>query len=158
MTATVSAKTTEPVSTVAKRVLFSKEVSATPNTQEKSTTVSGGLISAKAGKPVVKDRVKPAPKPVQAAKIWRAERGSTLKDTLYLWAAEEKCSHGQNATWNIVWATEINYRIDAPLSFPGSFREALNGVFHLYTTATVPLFAGISTTQCLLKVDDREVR
>lgn len=90
--------------------------------------------------------------------MWRAESGSTLKDTLYLWAAKEKCSYGQNATWNIIWTTEINYRIDAPLSFSGSFREALNGVFRLYTTVTVPLFAGISTTQCLLKVDDQAVR
>lgn len=146
-----------PGATVAKQAL-NKDVNATADSKEKRTAVSSGFISTKATTPVVKDSVKSVPKPIQAAKMWRAERGSTLKDTLYVWAAAQKCPHGQNATWNIVWATEINYRIDAPLSFSGSFREALNGVFRLYTTATVPLFAGINTPQCLLKVDDKAVR
>ncbi|AHK22057.1 pilus assembly protein PilL (plasmid) [Yersinia similis] len=104
--------------------------------------------------PVIKTEVKPAAAPND----WRAEKGSTLKDTLFLWAANAKCIQGENDTWSVVWMTDVNYRIDAPLSFSGSFREALNGVFRLYTTATVPLYAGISTTQCLIKVDDKEVR
>ncbi len=104
--------------------------------------------------PVIKVEVKPTVAP----KDWRAEKGSTLKDTVFLWAANAKCIKGENDTWSVVWMTDVNYRIDAPLSFSGSFREALNGVFRLYTTATVPLYAGISTTQCLIKVDDKEVR
>lgn len=104
--------------------------------------------------PVIKVEVKPTIAP----KDWRAEKGSTLKDTVFLWAANAKCIKGENDTWSVVWMTDVNYRIDAPLSFSGSFREALNGVFRLYTSATVPLYAGISTTQCLIKVDDKEVR
>jgi hypothetical protein len=100
----------------------------------------------------------PTVKAVPSPKIWRAIQGSTLKDTLYSWAAEEKCTGGQSGNWSVAWLTDVNYRIDAPLSFSGSFKDALNGVFRLYTTAAVPLYAGISTSQCLLKVDAKEVR
>lgn len=96
----------------------------------------------------------PAPVPPR----WHAERGATLRDTLFIWAAQEKCATGQNGTWSVAWLTDVNYRIDAPLAFSGSFRDALDGVFRLYSAASVPLYAGISTAQCLLKVDDREVR
>lgn len=97
-------------------------------------------------------------KAVPSPKIWLAIQGSTLKDTLYSWAAEEKCTGGLTGNWSVAWLTDVNYRIDAPLSFSGSFKDALNGVFRLYATATVPLYAGISTSQCLLKVDAKEVR
>lgn len=100
----------------------------------------------------------PTVKAVPSPKIWRAIQGSTLKDTLYSWAAEEKCIGGQSGNWSVAWLTDVNYRIDAPLSFSGSFKDALNGVFRLYTTAAVPLYAGISTSQCLLRVDAKEVR
>ncbi|RYF56679.1 MAG: pilus assembly protein PilL, partial [Cytophagaceae bacterium] len=69
-----------------------------------------------------------------------------------------KCTGGQSGNWSVAWLTDVNYRIDAPLSFSGSFKDALNGVFRLYTTAAVPLYAGISASQCLLKVDAKEVR
>lgn len=91
-------------------------------------------------------------------KTWRAEQGSTLEDTLNLWASEEKCTGGQNGTWSVMWLTKVKYRIDAPLSFSGTWNEALNGIFRLYSTASIPLYAGISTPQCLLKVDDKEVK
>ncbi|MDH1321570.1 toxin co-regulated pilus biosynthesis Q family protein [Enterobacter bugandensis] len=97
-------------------------------------------------------------KAVPSPKIWRAIQGSTLKDTLYSWDAEEKCIGGQSGNWSVAWLADVNYRIDAPLSFSGSFKDALNGVFRLYTTAAVPLYAGISTSQCLLKGDAKEVR
>ncbi|ASX26943.1 toxin co-regulated pilus biosynthesis Q family protein [Candidatus Williamhamiltonella defendens] len=94
--------------------------------------------------------------PIQTEKNWRAQKGSTLKETLYLWVEQEKCLHEKNRTWSLIWDTDTNYRIDAHLSFSGTFRDALNGIFRLYARATVPLFAGINTTQCLLKVDDQE--
>ena len=105
--------------------------------------------------------VAPHPLPVKPAapvQTWRAERGSTLKDTLTLWTARAPCASGHHETWSLVWQTNVNYRIDAPLVFTGTFREALNGVFGLYIGATVPLYAGTSTPQCLLKVDDKAVR
>lgn len=102
--------------------------------------------------PTIKPVIIPKPK------IWRAERGSTLKDTMFIWALEEKCLVGNNKTWSVQWLTEVNYRIDAPLSFTGSFKDALNGIFSLYGAASVPLYAGTRSSQCLLKVDDTEVQ
>ena len=100
----------------------------------------------------------PVIKAASITKIWRAEQGSTLEDTLNLWASEEKCSGGQNGTWSVMWLTKVKYRIDAPLMFSGTYKEALNGIFLLYNNASVPLYAGISTPQCLLKVDDKEIK
>ncbi|MGK3687104.1 TcpQ domain-containing protein, partial [Escherichia coli] len=46
------------------------------------------------------------------------------------------CPHG---TWTLRWETPVNYSIDAPLVFTGSFRQALEQLFALYTPAESPL-------------------
>nr|WP_241389534.1 toxin co-regulated pilus biosynthesis Q family protein [Serratia proteamaculans]ULG13670.1 PilL [Serratia proteamaculans]ULG15121.1 PilL [Serratia proteamaculans]ULG16335.1 PilL [Serratia proteamaculans]ULG17389.1 PilL [Serratia proteamaculans]ULG17498.1 PilL [Serratia proteamaculans] len=97
------------------------------------------------------------PKTVVKPKAWRIEAGSTLKDTLFNWAASETCSTPGVANWTVAWLTQANYRIDAPLQFEGSFRDALNGLFTLYGTAKVPLYAGIRNEQCVISVDDKEI-
>lgn len=91
------------------------------------------------------------------SKIWRIDAGSMLKDAIYNWAAEEKCSVPGVETWNVVWLTQIKYRVDAPLQFTGDFRTALNSLFTLYGSAKVPLYAGIRSGQCLISVDDKEI-
>ncbi|AZT39707.1 hypothetical protein ELZ88_24605 (plasmid) [Salmonella enterica subsp. enterica serovar Karamoja] len=110
------------------------------------------VASAPAKPPVV--AAKPAPVPVQ--ETWRAEAGQTLKDVLFTWSAKADCGSGRH--WTVDWATDVNYSVDAPLSFTGSYRDALNGIFGLYLNASVPLYAGTSTPQCLLKVDNKPVR
>jgi hypothetical protein len=97
------------------------------------------------------------PKTVIKPKVWRIEAGSTLKDTLFNWAASETCSTPGVANWTVAWLTQANYRIDAPLQFEGSFRDALNGLFTLYGTAKVPLYAGVRNEQCVISVDDKEI-
>lgn len=99
----------------------------------------------------------PVIKAVPTPKLWRIETGSTLKDTLFSWAAAEKCSTPDVANWTVAWLTSANYRIDAPLQFEGSFRDALNNLFTLYGTAKVPLYAGIRHAQCVISVDDKEI-
>ncbi|MGR7464120.1 toxin co-regulated pilus biosynthesis Q family protein [Klebsiella aerogenes] len=89
------------------------------------------------------------------ARVWRAETGKTLKDVIFDWAATADC-HGQH--WQVAWVTPVNYRIDAPLSFTGTWQDALNGIFTLYQTAATPLYAGTATPQCILKVDDKPMR
>ncbi|MCZ5702280.1 TcpQ domain-containing protein [Escherichia coli] len=42
-----------------------------------------------------------------------------MRDGLTEWASSSPCG---NSTWNLVWDTPVNYRIDAPLIF----RETLN--------------------------------
>lgn len=98
-----------------------------------------------------------APKVVPASKIWRIDTGSTLKDTLFNWAAAEKCTAPGVNSWTIAWLTPVNYRIDAPLQFKGDFRSALNSLFTLYGSAKVPLYAGIRSAQCVVSVDDKEL-
>lgn len=99
----------------------------------------------------------PVPKAAPAPKIWRIDTGSTLKDTLFTWAAAEKCPVPGVNTWTVAWLTPVNYRIDAPLQFEGNFREALNTLFTLYGSAKVPLYAGIRSAQCVVSVDDKEI-
>ncbi|WP_435956105.1 TcpQ domain-containing protein [Dryocola sp. BD626] len=97
-----------------------------------------------------------APEPVKPApRVWWAETGSTLKDTLFTWAATNDCEAQPGKKWSIAWVTETNYRIDAPLQFSGPWRDALNQVFALYQKAAVPLYAGTNSVQCVLKVDDK---
>ncbi|EGP0732751.1 toxin co-regulated pilus biosynthesis Q family protein, partial [Salmonella enterica] len=88
--------------------------------------------------------------------IWQASVGSTLKDTLLEWTTREKCTAG--GTWKLAWNTTVNYRIDAPLAFSGSFRSAINDLFILYGTASTPLYAATQSAQCVLLVDDKEPR
>ncbi|WP_337263662.1 MULTISPECIES: toxin co-regulated pilus biosynthesis Q family protein [unclassified Serratia (in: enterobacteria)] len=98
------------------------------------------------------------PKPAITPTVWRIEAGSTLKDTLFSWAAAETCATSGGTHWTVAWLTSANYRIDAPLQFEGSFRDALNSLFTLYGTAQVPLYAGIRQAQCVISVDDKELR
>ncbi|HBA5081666.1 TPA: pilus assembly protein, partial [Escherichia coli] len=98
-------------------------------------------------KPVV-----PPPQKVIPPRQWKMEKGTTLKDGLARWTSSEKCPHG---TWTLRWETPVNYSIDAPLVFTGSFRQALEQLFALYTPAEKPLYARTSTAQCLLRVTDR---
>ncbi|WP_426575560.1 TcpQ domain-containing protein (plasmid) [Xenorhabdus stockiae] len=90
-------------------------------------------------------------------KVWRIEAGNTLKDILFNWSASEKCTTPGINNWTVVWMTSINYRIDAPLQFEGSYHDALNKLFTLYGSAKVPLYAGIRNEQCVLSIDDKEV-
>lgn len=53
---------------------------------------------------------------------WNLKKGSTLRDGLTEWASSSPCG---NSTWNLVWDTPVNYRIDAPLIFRGNFESAL---------------------------------
>ncbi|HBE3287402.1 TPA: TcpQ domain-containing protein [Escherichia coli] len=97
------------------------------------------------------------PPPQPTRKIWRAETGTTLKDAIFTWAAETTCEANPGKKWTVAWVTTTNYRIDAPLQFSGTWRDALNQVFTLYLKASVPLYAGTNTAQCVLKVDDKPV-
>nr|WP_310615710.1 TcpQ domain-containing protein [Pantoea cypripedii] len=83
---------------------------------------------------------------------WRAEPGSTLKETLTNWASKASCSNGGN--WVVIWPVSLDYRIDAPLVFHGNFESVLVQVFDLYRKAEKPLFAEANRIQCLVSVSD----
>ena len=67
-----------------------------------------------------------APKPL--AQIWTATTGSTLRQTVEAWAARAK--------WTLIWKVDdLDYPIDAPLRFEGSFEDAIKEIFPLYDSA-----------------------
>jgi len=97
-----------------------------------------------------------AAKPVPVLTTWQAAAGSTLRDTLSIWSAREKCPAPGIENWTVHWLTAVNYRIDAPLTFTGSYEAMLNSVFTLYGSAQTPLYAGVRRAQCILTVDDKK--
>lgn len=87
-----------------------------------------------------------------SGQLWRAEVGSTLKETLNRWAGQNKCENGGH--WVVIWPVLLDYRIDAPLAFHGNFESVLVQIFELYRQADKPLFAQASRPQCLVVVSD----
>lgn len=95
-------------------------------------------------------------KPVSAQSqgtLWRAEVGTTLRELVNKWASEASCVNGGN--WIVIWPVNVDYRIDAPLSFHGNFESVITQVFDLYRDADTPLFAAANRIQCLISVSDR---
>ncbi|MFJ3459451.1 toxin co-regulated pilus biosynthesis Q family protein [Scandinavium goeteborgense] len=131
-------------------------VSPSPRNPFSTTTSAAATTTPSVPKapPVLISPVIHTPPPVPT-RVWRAETGQTLKDVIYAWAATADCHSGH---WSVQWVTPVNYRIDAPLSFTGTWKSALTGIFSLYEKAATPLYAGTSTPQCLVTVDDKPPR
>ncbi|EAT4156190.1 hypothetical protein EUY23_19275 [Salmonella enterica] len=86
---------------------------------------------------------------------WKAAAGITLQESLTAWAEKADCPNGGH--WVVIWQTPVDYLIEAPLTFHGSFESALDQVFDLYRTAEKRLYAEASRTQCLVSVTGRPV-
>ena len=84
---------------------------------------------------------------------WNLKKGSTLRDGLTEWASSSPCG---NSTWNLVWDTPVNYRIDAPLIFRGNFESALKDTLMLYLSADKPLYAFRNISQCVITIKDTQ--
>ncbi|HCM1917197.1 TPA: TcpQ domain-containing protein [Salmonella enterica subsp. salamae serovar 28:r:e,n,z15] len=104
----------------------------------------------------------PAPKltgtPVKALSSgpeWKAAAGITLQESLTAWAEKADCPNGGH--WVVIWQTPVDYLIEAPLTFRGSFESALDQVFDLYRPAEKRLYAEANRTQCLVSVTGRPV-
>ncbi|ELY4478537.1 TcpQ domain-containing protein [Salmonella enterica] len=102
----------------------------------------------------------PAPKltgtPVKALPSgpeWKAAAGITLKESLTAWAEKADCPNGGH--WVVIWQTPVDYLIEAPLTFRGSFESALDQVFDLYRPAEKRLYAEAHRAQCLVSVAGR---
>ncbi|MCQ9186369.1 toxin co-regulated pilus biosynthesis Q family protein, partial [Streptomyces sp. IBSBF 2953] len=100
--------------------------SSNPDAKAASTpklVTAPSAVSA-APKPVATDIA--APKPL--AQTWTASTGSTLRQTVEGWA--------EKAGWKLMWQVDdLDYSIDAPLRFEGSFQEAIGSIFPLYDSA-----------------------
>lgn len=86
---------------------------------------------------------------------WKAVAGTTLQESLTAWAEKADCPNGGH--WVVIWQTPVDYRIEAPLTFRGSFESALDQVFELYRPAEKRLYAEAHRAQCLVSVTGRPV-
>ncbi len=84
---------------------------------------------------------------------WKAAAGTTLKESLTAWAEKADCPNGGH--WVVIWQTPVDYLIEAPLTFRGSFESALDQVFDLYRPAEKRLYAEAHRAQCLVSVAGR---
>ncbi|HGG6757226.1 TPA: TcpQ domain-containing protein [Salmonella enterica subsp. enterica serovar Java] len=86
---------------------------------------------------------------------WKAAAGITLHESLTAWAEKADCPNGGH--WVVIWQTPVDYLIEAPLTFRGSFESALGQVFDLYRQAEKRLYAEAHRAQCLVSVTGRPV-
>lgn len=101
-----------------------------------------------------KNIINPVPIKLEpVGKNWAANTGETLKGVLNRWASSEICKSGEK--WQVVWPVLIDYRIDSPLVFTGTYFEAVSGMFDLYRKANAPLFVDIYKAQCIISVSDK---
>ncbi|KPB80614.1 MULTISPECIES: PFGI-1 class ICE element type IV pilus protein PilL2 [Pseudomonas syringae group] len=93
----------------------------------KTTTVTKGIASVSPAP----TKPEPVAKPVAAVapqETWKATVGSTLRQSVEEWA--------KRAGWQVIWGPEdLDYPIEAPLSFTGSFSSAVKQIFPLYDNA-----------------------
>lgn len=63
----------------------------------------------------------------------------------------------KNANWTLIWSQDdLDYPIQAPLRFEGSFEEAIKQLFPLYDTAPRSFVVDGSDSQRVLHVDERK--
>ena len=140
-------------STPAASLSAAAKPSPSPVTHASSVTSQLGKSTSAApvatvAAPVVE--VKPAPSPRPLPQIWTAEAGSTLRESVEAWA--------KKARWRVIWAQEdLNYPIEAPLRFEGSFQEAIKQLFPLYDNAPRSFVVdGSEGSQSVLYVAERK--
>ncbi|MNF67607.1 Toxin co-regulated pilus biosynthesis protein Q [compost metagenome] len=119
------------------------DVDAVSKPSTASTQVAVAGLSTKTAAP-------PAPAPQPLPQIWMAASGSTLRDSVEDWA--------KRANWTVIWrAVGLDYPIEAPLRFEGSFPEAISQVFPLYDKAPRPFYVNISPpSQRLIEVVEKK--
>lgn len=105
-------------------------------------------LAAVAASPVITAR----PKPV--IRVWKIERGASLRQGFEQWASQEACPPGR-PRWSVKWDTATDYPIDVTLTFnASSFEDATTQLFSLWHRAQVPLFVSGYRPQCLIVVSD----
>ena len=89
------------------------------------------------------------------SQVYEISPGTTLKQGLQQWSVTTGCTPGGGGHWQIIWESDVNYRVDAPLTFHGDYLTAITKVIDLYSVARIPLYAHIHRNQCLVVIDTR---
>lgn len=88
----------------------------------------------------------PIPKPV-----WEAKPGESLRGVIKAWS--------QRANYQVAWeAEDLDYPIDAPLRFEGTYEEAVAGIFQLYEKAERSFVVDGRRAQHRLNVSENSVK
>lgn len=87
---------------------------------------------------------KPAKPAVPKLPVWLVPAGSTLRDAVTSWC--------KTAGWHLRWSADINYPVAARLTFRGTFKQAIRGVFNMYQQADQPLYVDTWPLQKLVIV------
>lgn len=117
-----------------------------PTTSAAPSSTKASTSSAPA-KPLV---AATTPAPRSLPQVWAAEPGSTLRDSVEAWA--------KRANWKVIWRAEgLDYPIEAPLRFEGTFQDAIGQVFPLYDRAPRPFYVNVSPpAQRLIEVVEKK--
>ncbi|SDG73400.1 type IV pili sensor histidine kinase and response regulator [Pseudomonas benzenivorans] len=126
-----------------------------PSSTSTKTSNSSAPVKPVSSWMAVRTRAKPlvvtaTPPPRPLPQVWAAESGSTLRDSVEAWA--------KRANWNVIWrAVGLDYPIEAPLRFEGTFQEAIGQVFPLYDKAPRPFYVNVSPpAQRLIEVVEKK--
>jgi hypothetical protein len=97
----------------------------------------------------VNEKIAVAVRPEGDREQWQANKGTTLKQVLLLWA--------KKANWDLQWAVqdktyEYDYPIPFALSFDGTFDQAAAKFVKLYENAEVPLRIDLNIEQHAARV------
>lgn len=105
-----------------------------------------GPVPPKVEVPPTAKPAAPAPRP-----IWEAQSGETLRKAITRWC--------QRAHYTLDWQAEsLDYPIEAPLRFSGSFEEAVKEIFHLYDKAPRTFIVDGRIAQSRLIVSENNTR
>lgn len=107
-------------------------------------------IASKPSIPVATVKIAPV------MKVWKIEKGTTLKSGFTEWVSKETCPKGKGK-WLLRWETDTDYPIDYPLSFSSkNFEDATSKLFNLYQKAQAPLYVSGYRNQCLIVISDKK--
>lgn len=147
-------KMAAPVTSTAGKLLPDKPATASKEAKTLHPPVTPVVTSAT--KQLSPEIPKPIVKPAPEIKVWKIDKGSSLKKGFELWVSKEKCPIG-NGKWLVRWDTDTDYAIDYPLSFSSAtFEGATSQLFNLYRKAQAPLYVSGYRHQCLIVISDRK--
>ncbi|MEX0446568.1 TcpQ domain-containing protein [Xenorhabdus sp. SGI246] len=152
-----STQTAAPVTTATGKLLSDKPVIlATIGKDGKTRLPPVTPAVTQSTKQITPEIPKPIIKSAPEIKVWKIDKGTSLKKGFESWVSKEKCPTG-NGKWNVRWDTDTDYAIDYLLSFSSaSFEDATRQLFNLYRKAQAPLYVSGYRHQCLIVISDRK--
>jgi type IV pili sensor histidine kinase/response regulator len=119
------------------------------NPTAKAAVAASAVATTSSTTAVLSPVITPVAPPKPLAQVWTASTGSSLRQTVEGWA--------EKAHWRLIWQIDdLDYPIDAPLRFEGSFEEAIREIFPLYDSAPRSFVVDGSSSQMLVYIAERK--